>query len=1551
MPVSTRSSNSENHPGVVDAPNPRRSHDQVKAAKAAKEAEGMKRKLRDRKREETLAKKEIEMAAEEKVIRQSREKHSERAAGKRKRESKNSSTNKSSKRKSKDDEAQESLDDAGSQSDAPTPSPYVTQTESESESELSEPIGGWSSSEDGIAVEETPKPPKKKAKKAADKVKESLRQRVEAVKTGLAEFDVDMADAVSEAPTSSSTATQKNRSRISAWAAGMTKTASSTPLTAKPRTTLGARTIAVPPTPYAAALEEKKGKKNDTHKLEADAARSNDRDHPKGVAKAAVKVRPRAVKVKAEPVSDAEVVEQGFVGTEDEGMEAAAAEASPVKNGVRKTSEAIVRAQDVDLTSPTKPKGAVKGAMKRVLSVTSTATASSSAAFSESGSQGKPIQLDLDDLSSERSSKKSSTGKSRVLPRNGSLPEGAHHNSLWKAKFLPTFIKALGTREDPWNVPDVEMVALLQSIWNAVYEDQPRHTVKVNDVVHALATQRMYEWRSAFGSAAKDSFESFFASLPADFPDIQSRQQFCASIKSGRVFFKDPEGSSKQGLYRSPFVIAALAVHMNAINGAIEVQGLYSTVSDQYPYGAIGLAAAAAYRMCVLWDLGKLGYNDSGQLRLINDKDSVSGKVKKKDTDFSSNNFSRTTSQCARSARKLQPTSLDQIVDDAYVCAKIAAPRRSSSNANTLDREVNFEDLVEARTARLLMCITPADTSVFAGVDRADARQEGPVHPFPPSSSVYHCKRPRGQLLLRLWSPSHKNYQSTRETATACTIKLVRTHESFSYQELRKDHNQFRGGKVFPSKTETLGSSDLSRLLQPQIVIGLKRSARPPALLNEKNRREQETDWARPLLPEDPAPAFKNPIRRRKSIPRKSYSAKDGEVLSTMWDSFALRPAIPETPEPGDAGDPRNALPPPQDVEMGQQEPNNPNLPSGIQYPNLRQPREPSQQPHIAPPAAPPSYVLQPDHRGVPEGQLVQHNVAAAVPAVEPPIQGHRNQYPTLTGAPPGPPPPFPPQGPPPGYPNAQGAVPGPAPGHQNWQFDQQVPAPPHHAPEARGEGHPVGQVYPNHQIMVQRQLDPPPAHQNLQGDLEANGMQRYALLPPQARNAQPPQDPMGHQVLAQPHPGYGGHAPLAHPFPQPAAGLQPPPFLDGRHQATHHGSLVARNGGSYEGHPNVAQSGQLLYASQDGRGHAQQGVLSVQHTHADMANQGAIQQLLLQLHPALRQQVLASLMGAQDAASSSTSAAYYHEPDEPMDLEAPQPRSGYVHQPAILAASQPPPNNIGSGQHAQVPTARADGDRGRPQADEMEIDRNDGPRPDKGKQRATAAAETAPPGVSVPQAAQPNLTMLLIDQVQTFREDLRVQQELVKAVKGLGQKLGKVDGNPSSSIPLAGQNAAVLPTPRSKRSARASKAMSMRTQLARFEQEDFTAEIDAVVSDDDAAPMHSGSGVSPTKASHAPMGHFPRHFGVKTAIPKIPPTTPREEALMLQAMSKEEKQDPERTFVLRLQFAVRAHLLYLLKVDSLDQIGAKYPSLTDEELAADMPNLPQHRDITAESP
>ncbi|KAJ3006655.1 hypothetical protein NUW54_g3854 [Trametes sanguinea] len=222
MPVSTRSSNSENHPGVVDAPNPRCSHNQVKAAK---EAEEVKRKLRDRKREETLARKKIEMAAEEKAIHITGNAllsqmlgSAERAAGKQKRESKPGSTNKSSKRKPKDIEVQESVDDAASQSDAPTPSPYVTQSNSKSESELSEPIGGWSSSEDGIVVEETPKPLKKKAKKAMNKVKESLWQRVEAVKTGLAEFDVDMADAVSEAPTSSSTATQQYASLVSSAA-------------------------------------------------------------------------------------------------------------------------------------------------------------------------------------------------------------------------------------------------------------------------------------------------------------------------------------------------------------------------------------------------------------------------------------------------------------------------------------------------------------------------------------------------------------------------------------------------------------------------------------------------------------------------------------------------------------------------------------------------------------------------------------------------------------------------------------------------------------------------------------------------------------------------------------------------------------------------------------------------------------------------------------------------------------------------------------------------------------------------------------------------------------------------------------------------------------------------------------------------------------------------------------------------------------------------------------------------------------------------------------
>ena len=129
--------------------------------------------------------------------------------------------------------------------------------------------------------------------------------------------------------------------------------------------------------------------------------------------------------------------------------------------------------------------------------------------------------------------------------------------------------------------------------------------------------------------------------------------------------------------------------------------------------------------------------------------------------------------------------------------------------------------------------------------------------------------------------------------------------------------------------------------------------------------------------------------------------------------------------------------------------------------------------------------------------------------------------------------------------------------------------------------------------------------------------------------------------------------------------------------------------------------------------------------------------------------------------------------------------------------------------------------------------------------------------------------------------------------MKGLGNKLGRLEnrsplsgGQASQSTPSSQKTTPVFTRP--KRSARASKAMSVRTQLARYEQEDFTAELDAVMSEDEGPSPTT----SPTKTARAATNRYTRHFGVQHAVPRIPVTTQQEEALMIRAMSKEEKQD-----------------------------------------------------------
>ena len=223
--VSTRSSNSETRPGLVDAPRPRRSHAQSEADKKAKQAAVDKKKADRSKKERGLAAMEVEMQTAQEKIRERRvinsradvphpanrtilsnDKAAKEGDGtkKRKRDGKVSKGKGKQKQVRVGAEASELDSDGGAReaSEAPTPAPDLGTSSSLSELE--------SDSDNGPAVEETPRPPKK-AKVSKPKV--TLREQVELAKTTLArsESNADVEMTQHQAPDSALTSTHEVR--------------------------------------------------------------------------------------------------------------------------------------------------------------------------------------------------------------------------------------------------------------------------------------------------------------------------------------------------------------------------------------------------------------------------------------------------------------------------------------------------------------------------------------------------------------------------------------------------------------------------------------------------------------------------------------------------------------------------------------------------------------------------------------------------------------------------------------------------------------------------------------------------------------------------------------------------------------------------------------------------------------------------------------------------------------------------------------------------------------------------------------------------------------------------------------------------------------------------------------------------------------------------------------------------------------------------------------------------------------------------------------------
>ncbi|RPD69757.1 hypothetical protein L226DRAFT_526445 [Lentinus tigrinus ALCF2SS1-7] len=459
---------------------------------------------------------------------------------------------------------------------------------------------------------------------------------------------------------------------------------------------------------------------------------SEPRQQPATKAKAKAKVddsephpRPTAKKTKRKVVVDdcefdTDYSGNGYVETDDEAEEANAAKTSPAKHGQRKTSAALVKLEPMEPPAgnggrrvsnqsgahdkfETKEPGRRntsgsgiklepaealafskerKPAREHKRPPSSVRTATSSGRPAKDGtSKGKAIDITSDDEAPVKSS--------RATYKNSDLPPGAHDENLWKEELLPTFLRYFGSLKDPWNV--------LQHIWDVVYEGRLEYTITTGDKVHGLlmfhlwqAMQRVYEWRGSFGSNALRAFDSWFRTKGDQYAEPRKKAAFCKKIiPDGRLFYEDPEGRERIGLYRSPFVLAAFAGHLDATRGAVIIKSLYSDRQRESPYGALGLAGAAVYRAAVLYAAEKV-VGTGRNITIIKGINHVTGK-ESKDTDFSMGNFSEKTKECALSASSLSDTKIRQI----WVHAKSLVFDTPITTMQSAAKESNYSKLVD----------------------------------------------------------------------------------------------------------------------------------------------------------------------------------------------------------------------------------------------------------------------------------------------------------------------------------------------------------------------------------------------------------------------------------------------------------------------------------------------------------------------------------------------------------------------------------------------------------------------------------------------------------------------------------------------------------------------------------------------------------------------------------------------------------------------------------------------------------------------------------------
>nr|VWO99859.1 Uncharacterized protein [Ganoderma boninense] len=183
-----------------------------------------------------------------------------------------------------------------------------------------------------------------------------------------------------------------------------------------------------------------------------------------------------------------------------------------------------------------------------------------------------------------------------------------HQRPIWQRTFIPTLLKFLGTRSNPWEFSGDAFLTILPDVWLTVYHE-PSWPKEEDALVRSL------------------------------------------------------------GLFSSTFVLAPLSGHLQAIRGGMQMAGeACSSEEFEYPFGAIGLAAAAALLAMRLFRAQLVRYNEDGNI-IVETPTGDTMEPCIMTTPFNKYTAEGRTQQHSSLARKLPDYQLDSILSQARMFA------------------------------------------------------------------------------------------------------------------------------------------------------------------------------------------------------------------------------------------------------------------------------------------------------------------------------------------------------------------------------------------------------------------------------------------------------------------------------------------------------------------------------------------------------------------------------------------------------------------------------------------------------------------------------------------------------------------------------------------------------------------------------------------------------------------------------------------------------------------------------------------------------------------